>query len=102
LRVQGLVDHHLRPTGRTNPLTWPALRDPGGQRGPRRSVADKRRAADVESPRRGEHRARTTDRRSVFAQVAYWLTVVGIYFLRPLLLLRKSKLFDDKGHVRRR
>jgi len=46
----------------------------------------------------------TTDRGSVYDQVAYWLTVVGIYFLPGVLSFYsgKSKLFDDKGHVRRR
>jgi hypothetical protein len=55
---------------------------------------------------RVEHRriatgAATHERASVFDQAAYWLTIVGVYFLVGVLFLYsgKSKLFDDDGHA---
>lgn len=37
----------------------------------------------------------------VFEQAAYWLTLVGVYFLVGVLFFYsgKGKLFDDDGHA---
>jgi hypothetical protein len=42
-----------------------------------------------------------TDRSAIFDQTAYWLTIVGVYFLIGVLFFYsgKTKLFDDKGHA---
>jgi hypothetical protein len=43
----------------------------------------------------------TDDRGTLFDQAAYWLTLVGVYFLVGVLFFYsgKSKLFDDDGNA---
>jgi hypothetical protein len=42
-----------------------------------------------------------TDRGAIFDQIAYWLTIIGVYLLVGVLFFYsgKAKLFDDKGHA---
>ena len=46
-------------------------------------------------------RAAEDERGSGFDQVAYWLTIIGVYFLIGVLFFYsgKGKLFDDDGHA---
>jgi uncharacterized membrane protein YphA (DoxX/SURF4 family) len=45
--------------------------------------------------------AATRDRGSIFDQAAYWLTLIGVYFLVGVLFFYsgKGKLFDDDGEA---